>query len=158
MPNITEIFPSEFLKADDLGGFEAAKRVTVTISDIKLWEDSQGERKINIGFAESRKRMLVNKTNARQIAKAYGGNTDNWTGKKIILYVAMVQFMDEMVPALRIMIPSPANPNAKTGISGSMVVPQKEVVVNPAPPVDQVDAFGLSAENSTLPDDDGVPF
>jgi hypothetical protein len=161
---VGDVFPSEFLKSEDLGGVHANKRVTVIIADVKRWEDPQGGPKVNLGFHKTKKRLLCNKTNARTIQKIYGEEMDDWVGKPITLYVTMVQFMDEMVEAIRVMAPPPPATAAPTlsRPSAKPLEPSKVQVehgaINPAPAVDNMDAFGLPDNELNDELNDEIPF
>jgi hypothetical protein len=45
---------------------------------------------------------VLNRTNAKRIAKLYGPDTDKWLGKPITLYPSECDFGDETVPCLRV--------------------------------------------------------
>lgn len=109
--NINEAFPSDYLKASDLGN----KAVTVTIESVELVDVGQGrdkEQKILIRFVGKQKGLICNKTNATTIGKLYGPETDGWVGQSIILQSREVEFSGEMVWAIRVSLqkPSPAQP------------------------------------------------
>jgi len=86
------LFPTEYLIAADLKGAD----VTLTISRVVIETvmTSKGkEIKPMLHFAEmesrppkSRKRLILNRTNAKAIAKLYGKETDDWQGKRITVY------------------------------------------------------------------------
>jgi len=46
--------------------------------------------------------VVLNKTNAKIIASLHGNETDDWPGKKIILYATEVDFRGEIVDAIRV--------------------------------------------------------
>jgi arabinogalactan endo-1,4-beta-galactosidase len=104
--NINEAFPSKYLKASDLGGSEP----TVTISHVTVEEVGETDRKPVIYFAGKEKGIVLNKTNATNIGDAYGPDTDEWTGKKVTLFTAWVDFNGRSVEAIRI---RPAKAQAK---------------------------------------------
>ena len=81
--NIYDAFPSKYLKAEDLKG----EHVTFTIEEFNTEEvgSEEGSKPV-ISFVNTLKKMVLNKTNAETIAKLYGGETDQWPGKKLILY------------------------------------------------------------------------
>ena len=102
--NINEMFPSKYLRAADLQGM----KVPVTISGVSMTEfedNGKKESKAVIHFEGKEKGMVMNKTNAMTIAAAYGDDTDNWPGQKVILYSAKVNFGGEMKDALRVELP-----------------------------------------------------
>src|SRR5687768_16485282 len=102
---IGQAYPSKYLKASDIpdGQF-----VPVTIDRVECEDvsggDGEGETKPVIYFAGKTKGMVLNKTNANVIAGVYGDETDDWTGKKILLYQTEVEFGGKMVPALRVKV------------------------------------------------------
>lgn len=100
MPNINEAFPSQFLKASDLQG----RQVTVAI-DRAEYEKIGDDRKLILFFQGKQKGMVLNKTNANNIAALYGPDTDNWNGEEITLFEAMVDFQGKTVPAIRVRAP-----------------------------------------------------
>ena len=100
---LTDVFPSDSLKAADLQGRE----VTVTIGGWELKEFDDG-RKLILKFLESDKTLVCNKTNANTIADLYGNDTDHWTGNKITLFPAQTDFQGKQVPCIRVKIaPAP---------------------------------------------------
>ena len=105
--NINEAFPSDYLKASDLGN----KLVTVEIETVELVDVGQGrdkEQKILIRFAGKQKGLICNKTNAGTITKLYGPETDGWIGQKVTLQAREVEFAGEMVWAIRVSLQKPA--------------------------------------------------
>lgn len=96
--NINEAFPSKFLKAPDLNGGSP----TVTIDRVTVEEVGEGERKPCVYFVGKEKGVVLNKTNATNIADAYGPDTDDWTGKKVTLFTAWVDFNGRSMEAIRI--------------------------------------------------------
>lgn len=109
---LNQAFPSNYLKADDLGG----KNVTVTIESVELAELGQGndkESKLLISFVSKEKKLVCNKTNAGTIAGLYGQETDDWAGKKITIGPREVEFQGKMVMAIRVSLIKPGVPAAK---------------------------------------------
>jgi hypothetical protein len=94
---IDQLYPSRFLKCSDLNG----KPLRVTIAGLKR-EDVGGEQKVVLSFVNGTKQLILNKTNARAIAKALGDETRGWAGKDIVLVPAQVDFRGDMVDAIRV--------------------------------------------------------
>lgn len=96
--NIDNAFPSSYLKAADLGN----KRVPVTISHIdmeKLGEDN----KAIVYFSGKEKGLVLNVTNKNMIVEICGSTeTDEWVGKKIMLYSTKVDFQGKRTDAIRV--------------------------------------------------------
>jgi hypothetical protein len=80
------LFPSDYVGAHDLNG----KDVIMTIEKVDLeelrMEGNKKETKPVIWFVKAKKRMVLNKTNAKIVAKIHGKDTADWNGKQITLY------------------------------------------------------------------------
>ena len=111
---ISNAFPSKYLKAADLQD----RQVKLTMQRVELEKIQDDDRKPVLYFAKTEKGMVLNKTNSKVIANTYGDDTDEWEGKEVVLYPAMVDFRGDMVEAIRVRIPKPAGqPQAPTPIS-----------------------------------------
>jgi hypothetical protein len=131
--NINSAFPSNYLKAADLGG--NGRRVTVTIESVEM-EDIGDTDKPVVYFKDKKKGLVLNKTNSNMIAEiANSEETDNWTGVQVTLYSTKTDFQGRRVDAIRV------EPPVKNNSSRAM---QEQV----PPPSD----------NDRPPDDDTVPF
>ncbi len=95
--NVNEAFPSKFLKASDIGDAQPV----VVIKDVVMETIGEDRRPI-LYFVGKEKGVVLNKTNATNISEAYGPDTDGWTGKKVILFTAWVDFQGKSVEAIRI--------------------------------------------------------
>lgn len=107
---INEVFPSKYIKAEDLQGREP----TVVIADARM-EKLGDDQKLILYFQHKEKGMVTNKTNANRIAYMYGDNTDGWIGREIVLCSEFVEFQGRSVKGLRVKPPargaaSPAAP------------------------------------------------
>jgi hypothetical protein len=117
MPRIRELFPVGFLAAEDL---ENAAEVTLTIASVK----SEGvptppsykeQPKVTVSFKELEARerktgrkaqkLCLNRTNAKTIAKLYGNEVNDWTGKRITLFATTCKLGRETVPCIRVRAP-----------------------------------------------------
>lgn len=94
--NFEQLYPSRFLRAGDLvNGPE-----TVTVASVGR-ETVGNEPKVIVAFADGRK-LIANKTNGKLLAKMFGHDTTEWTGKSVTLTVVDVQFKDDLVPGIRV--------------------------------------------------------
>jgi hypothetical protein len=98
--NIDEAFPSKYLKASDLQG----RNVTVKMGRVER-EKIGNDEKMILYFQGKERGVVLNKTNANNIASIYGGETDDWLGKEITLVEAMVDYQGKSVPAIRMRAP-----------------------------------------------------
>jgi hypothetical protein len=135
MAKVSEAFPSKYLKAADLN----ERQIKLVIGNVQFENIGDDDKKPVLYFTKAKKGLVLNKTNARTIATAYGDEMNNWGGHEIILYSAMVQFRDEMVEAIRVRI-------AKTNPAPAPA---------PAPPLEHQD---YKAENPAANIDDEIPF
>jgi hypothetical protein len=95
--NIDDVFPSNFLKANDLQGTTP----TVVIDRIEM-QDIGDDRKAVIYFQGKQKGVVLNKTNAGNISEKHGKETGNWIGKRVVLFAAWVDFNGKSTEAIRI--------------------------------------------------------
>lgn len=94
---VSDAFPSQYLKSADLQG----RTVKVTIDRYTI-EDVGDDRKPVIYFVGKEKGLVLNKTNASEIAFAHGDDMDDWGGKEIELFSMMVSFQGKNMPGLRV--------------------------------------------------------
>ena len=83
----------------------------------------------------TRKKMVLNKTNAATIAKLYGEETDEWLGKRIILCSKDTEFQGEMVLALRVSLQKPTGTQKPSSDDKGQLL----FDVNPPPDVEDDD-------------------
>lgn len=100
---IGDAFPSKWLKADDLKG----RRLKVVIDRVQL-ETISDEEKPVMYFRGKDKGMVMNQTNAGRLTVGFGtDDTEEWSGKEIILQSEPVQFQGRTVQGLRVQVPQP---------------------------------------------------
>lgn len=79
---MNEMFPSDWLKGEEIKG----KQIRAVISEAKLEEMPDGGFKPVLRFRNSKKGLVLNKTNGDTIAQVYGEDSDAWIGQTIVLY------------------------------------------------------------------------
>lgn len=104
--NINDAFPSNYLKASDLGEAQPV----VAIDRVEVEPIGRGkEMKPVVYFAGKQKGMVLNKTNSKKIAEIAGSHdTDDWHGVQVKLYATEVDFQGETVEAIRVKAPKAA--------------------------------------------------
>jgi hypothetical protein len=106
MPHISELKQSKFLTRSDCG-----PGILVTIRECfqenVAKEGAPPEMKWCLSFDEQEKPMVLNSTNGQIIAAFIGSeNTDDWVGKKIVLYDdPTVSFGGKLVGGIRARAP-----------------------------------------------------
>ena len=100
---ISGAFPSNYVKASDLNGKPWDMKIrTVAMEDLGQGNDK--ESKPVLYFDGAQKGLVLNKTNATNIAKSYGDDTGNWTGKDIQVFPTTTEFKGETVDAIRVRV------------------------------------------------------
>lgn len=103
MAKVGDMIESKYLKQSDV-----EDELLVTVEKVGKQniakKDDEPEYKWLIRFQELPKPMVLNSTNIKRLAKACGSDdTDDWTGKQVILYVDPdVEFAGNVVGGLRI--------------------------------------------------------
>jgi hypothetical protein len=129
----TEAFPSRFWKPTDL----PARGLVLKIA--KLQVDKIGkdqEEKYCLYFKGQDKQLVMNSTNWDLIAEFCGADSDQWTGKDVVLVPEKTPFGGRMVDCIRVRRPNP--PQAAP-------VPKRP---EPEPPVDHPDDPGFQPEDA----------
>lgn len=98
--NIDSAFPSNYLKASDLG--DATPIVTIDRVEIEAIGRNK-EMKPVLYFSGKEKGVVLNKTNANKIAQLVGSrDTNDWKGCQVRLYATETEFGGETVECIRI--------------------------------------------------------
>ena len=80
---------SKFLASEDFLGLG---EIELTLTGVfehadEIMQDGKKKSFYSIGFNDKPKRMVLNATNRKVLAAAFGADTTNWTGKKVHIYV-----------------------------------------------------------------------
>ena len=100
---ISEMFPSKYLKSEDLGN----RTARCIIETIEMCDVGEGEIKPVFYFQGKDKGMVLNITNANALAAIYGDETEGWRDRELVIFVERVNFKGKMVPGLRVRPPEP---------------------------------------------------
>src|SRR6516162_8348219 len=127
---------SRFLKAADL---KSEKKFKIKDVTEELVGEEQ-EKKPVLWFTNDERGLVLNKTNIRTLAGAYGDPMKDWIGKIIVVFPTMANFRGRMVDALRVRIPPlkhgqaavPAKPkasgNGPTAVAAKLKLPVDEEI------------------------------
>ncbi len=109
MPKTSEMRESKFLKQSDIG---VGQLMTVSSCERHnvAQEGAEPEQKWCLTFAESDKPLVLNMTNIQLCERIFGSDdTDQWIGKKIVLYVdPNVSYGGKVVGGIRVRAPKKA--------------------------------------------------
>jgi hypothetical protein len=124
-PHVDLLFPSDYITAADLRG----RDVTVVIEGIEprhelRREGGKKDHKPVVRMKNSAKKWVLNKTNARAIAKLYGTEVMGWLGKAVTLYPTKARFGSEEVDAIRV----------RPRVANGPAPEQGPLAVSPPPP------------------------
>ena len=99
MTTVSDAFPSNWLKAADLKN----RTIKVTIDKVIFEEIGQNKDKKPVMYFEKvKKGLILNKTNATEIAATHGDHMEGWTGKEIELFSTTVPYQGQNVAAIRV--------------------------------------------------------
>ena len=113
---LDEAFPSPFLKAKELLTSDLSVKISeLTIETLTSQEQGEEDQeKATLHFSNHEKMLILNKTNWERIVMVTGeDDSDNWTGKTIILTTEMVNAFGETKPAVRVKMPDKPVANAE---------------------------------------------
>ena len=127
--DITQAFPSKFLKADDLQGTTR----TVTMESVAMEEVAPGESKPVLRFVGIPKGLVRNKVNTATVVSAYGKETTGWAGRNLMLFAQTVAFQGRMVPAIRVAAVQQDAPAAQPAPAAAPAPEQQTLPTDPAP-------------------------
>lgn len=155
MPDINQIYQSQFLRAEQLGGRPRTVTITAAPAEV-VGQGEKAQQKIVLSFQGVKPRFPLNKVNVMTCAGFFGPLSEHWVGKQIELRPEKVLFQGQLVPAIRIYpaaIPPPAAPVLATP------APAPAAPAAPAaagPPADAGDAWEpeqQAADEDVFPDD-----
>jgi hypothetical protein len=97
--NINDLYPSKYIKADDIQG----QQVQVTIQSVNIEEIADREHKPVMRFIGKEKGMVLNKTNGMACAAIWGDESTAWQGQRATLLAAPVMFQGKQVMGLQLL-------------------------------------------------------
>ncbi len=95
--DINQVYHGQHLKAEEMQGRDAC----LTIQNVSVAQFDEGN-KLVLGFHNTDRTLVLNKTNARMIAEMYGTETNGWIGKQITFGPDKVEFQGRIVDAIRV--------------------------------------------------------
>lgn len=103
MPKVSDMITSKYLRKEDFEDEAICTIKGVRLED--LGKDEAKEERWILYFREQSKGMVLNVTTIRVLEQALGGDTDQWIGNKVIVYVdPNVSFGGKVVGGLRLRI------------------------------------------------------
>ena len=103
----------EYLCAEMLPADGRTVSLTIQAAVEETVTGPRGEsQKVVVSFRERPKKLILNKTNARALAKVLGPETDAWPGASVVLGVEPVKVGKQTVPSIRVKSATAARPTA----------------------------------------------
>ena len=97
------MFPSRYLKAADFAGEPVTLTIVQVVKDKVQAANGTKSEKYILRFKETEKELILNKTNARSVAKVLGElKAIAWPGQKITLKPTTCEAFGEIVPCIRV--------------------------------------------------------
>ena len=116
---VSSMYPSPYLKATDLVESDHPEPVLqisdCTMEEMPAFEGKEPETRPVIGFTNSNKKLVLNRTNANMIAFLHGEETDGWQGKLIQLHTPPVEFRGNSRPGIRVKDTVPSGQTTAVG-------------------------------------------
>ena len=116
---VKDMYPSAYIKATDLVESDQPEPVLqisdCTMEEMPAFEGEEPETLPVLGFTNSNKKMVLNKTNASMIAFLHGEETDGWRGKLIQLHTPPVPFRGVTKPGIRVKDKVPSGQTTAVG-------------------------------------------
>jgi hypothetical protein len=110
MNRISEIYPSRFLRLDDMPeGRDVRLKISTATSEPV---GNTGEHKPVLGFHGTAKAFVVNRTNAKAMAARLGDRLTDWPGHEVILSVGTSEFNGARMICVK--FPRASDPLAQT--------------------------------------------
>lgn len=97
------MFPTDYLAAPEFMGKDVSLTIkSVSVDEMPLAGTTKKEKRPVVRFSETEKRLVLNKTNARIIAKLLGVQTGEWLGQRVTLYPTTTKFGADVVECIRV--------------------------------------------------------
>lgn len=129
MPTVDEMYPSDWLKGDDLlDGSGNPLRVTIQIDHV-IAEKGTDYRtraeidKWNLYFVGKQKKLTLNRTNANRLAEMFGDNSDLWHNQWIVIYPTLKNIGGKDIWVIDIHNRPGAAPAAGPGVAPAAAAP-----------------------------------
>lgn len=127
-----QLFPGRFMKAGEFQG----KDVNLTITDVEMEElpqDKGGDKpKGVLSFRETKKKLVLNRTNGECLKGMFGRNVQEWIGKQVTFFPS--EWNGE--PAIRVK----GSPELKAPLDVEVRLPKRKPIVMKMQPTGKKEA------------------
>jgi hypothetical protein len=123
---VSDFDQSKYLNSTTFAAEKALRIKAVTAEMVQ--KGTQQEKRLVVWFTNHDKGLLLNKTNLRTLAGAFGNDADMWKGKIIVVFPTQTEFAGRIVSALRVRIPPPKQATAGNGQPVKQTKPAKPTI------------------------------
>lgn len=103
MPHYKTLYDdTDMLYAHDLGGKSFVLEIERVYAGELVGEKGRKSKKPFLTFKGRKKKLALNKSNGKTIARLYGADTSEWVGKLVEVYPTTTEFGGETVDCIRI--------------------------------------------------------
>lgn len=102
MADFRLLFPTDYVAAHDLGERDIRLKIRAVVVEKLQMTGGRKETKPVVIFHGAKKKLVLNKTNARLIAAQHGNDTDKWIGQVVTLYATTTDFGGKTVDCIRV--------------------------------------------------------
>lgn len=94
-----KLFPGRFIKSADFDG----KDVTLTVKNVRA-EEIDDKTKAIMRFEETKRELVLNRTNAEALRVCFGPQVEAWVGKRVTFFPATIKdpFGEGEISAIRV--------------------------------------------------------
>lgn len=96
------MFPKDYIAAVELQGRDWTLTITGVQREDLVMQGGAKKNKPVLTFAETKKKLVVNSTNADSIATMYGGEARTWIGKRITVFPTKTTCGRDTVDCIRV--------------------------------------------------------
>lgn len=148
MADFRLLFPTDYVAAHDLGERDVRLKIRAVVIENLQIQGGRKETKPVVIFHGAKKKLVLNKTNARLIAAQHGNDTVKWIGQFVTLYATTTDFGGKTVDCIRV----------REGQTNGRGRPTRSAEPAPQLPPDE-DPFLIdhgSVDEQTIPEPDGL--
>ena len=103
--DLSKVYSGTLMKAEDLQKPRILVISKVVAREFKDKAGNTTKEMAVVSFRGENKELALNKTNFRTISDMYGSESDDWIGKKVMLFKTKVDFSGKRVDAIRVQEP-----------------------------------------------------
>ncbi len=105
-----EVYPTKYFKAEMLRDEPRTLVINAMAMEAISSPDGSSEDKPVLSFKDADQRLVLNKTNWKNLAKLFGRNSDDWGSCRIELFQTTTSLGSDTVDCVRLRLPEDEKP------------------------------------------------